>query len=108
MKPVGSPILIALTLAMTLAAPADARGKIERACLLANRPAASRALCACVQEVAASLLSRSEQSKVAKFFTDPHLSQELRQSARHADERLWAKYQQFGSAVETYCAAYAR
>ena len=80
-----------------------AAGKIERACLKADRAAASRQLCGCVQDVAEAMLNRSERTRVAKYFEDPHLTQVLRQSDRGSDERFWEKYKQFGQAVGTYC-----
>lgn len=86
------------------AAPAMAAGQVESACLKADRRAASRELCGCIQKVAKAMFSRSEQKRIAKFFADPHLTQELRQSNRRSDERFWEKYKQFGDAANTYCA----
>ncbi|MDE9449655.1 hypothetical protein J3R80_04130 [Aliiroseovarius sp. Z3] len=82
---------------------AFAGGSIERACLSANRAAASRALCGCIQNVANSMLTGTERAKVAKFFKDPHRSQALRQSDRGSDERFWKKYKKFGQTVTSYC-----
>ncbi|MDA5092493.1 hypothetical protein O2N63_00120 [Aliiroseovarius sp. KMU-50] len=78
-------------------------GSIQKACLSADRSSASRNLCGCIEDVAGAMLSRSEQSRVVKFFKDPHKSQELRQSDRRTDEKFWQKYKQFGEAVSTYC-----
>lgn len=83
-------------------APAEA-GSIQRACLSADRSAASKGLCGCIEDVAGAMLSRSEQSRVIKIFRDPHASQVLRQSDRRSDEKFWQKYKQFGQAVSTYC-----
>ncbi len=80
-----------------------AAGKIERACLNADRTGATRQLCGCVQDVAEAMLNRSEQKRVAKYFDEPHQTQVLRQSDRRTDERFWEKYKQFGEAVGTYC-----
>lgn len=82
---------------------AIAGGSVERACLRADRASASRSLCSCIQDVADSMLTRSERSKVAKFFKDPHKSQTTRQSDRAADERFWQKYKRFGQQVRSYC-----
>ncbi|KPN63683.1 hypothetical protein SAMN04488527_11370 [Aliiroseovarius crassostreae] len=82
--------------------PATAGG-IQKACMSADRSAASRNLCGCIEDVAGAMLSRSEQSRVVKFFKDPHKSQVLRQSDRRTDEKFWQKYKQFGQAVNTYC-----
>lgn len=98
---IGAGILAASTLVSS--SGALAAGKIERACMKADRAAANRQVCGCVQDVAEAMLSRSEQSRVAKYFEDPHLTQVLRQSDRSTDERFWEKYKQFGQAVGTYC-----
>ncbi|WP_424944761.1 hypothetical protein [Aliiroseovarius crassostreae] len=91
-----------LGISVIASTPAPA-GKIERACLSADRSSASRNLCGCIQDVAGAMLSNSEQSRVVKFFKDPHESQVLRQSDRRSDEKFWKKYKQFGQAVSTYC-----
>ncbi len=78
-------------------------GKIERACLKADRASASRQLCGCLQDVAEAMLSRPERNRVASYFDDPHLTQVLRQSDNRADERFWLKYKQYGEAVGLYC-----
>lgn len=82
---------------------AFAGGSIERACLQADRAAASRALCGCIQDVANAMLTGTERSKVVKFFKDPHKSQATRQSDRSSDERFWKKYKKFGQTVTSYC-----
>lgn len=82
---------------------AFAGGSIERACLNANRAAASRALCGCIQDVANAMLTGNERAKVVKFFKDPHRSQATRQSDRSSDERFWIKYKRFGQAVTSHC-----
>jgi len=83
--------------------PVQAKGVIERACLKADRRDASRELCGCIQDVASAVFTRSEEKKAAKFFADPHLTQELRQSNRGSDERFWDKYKEFGQTAKTYC-----
>jgi hypothetical protein len=77
-------------------------GEIQQACMASGRTANS-ALCVCIQGVANKTLNRSEQRKVARFFADPHRAQEVRQSDRASDERLWTRYRQFGDAAQTYC-----
>lgn len=102
---------LALTCALAISATAISAtaptlaeaGGIQKACLRADRSAASRNLCGCIEDVAGAMLSRSEQSRVVKFFKDPHKSQALRQSDRRSDEKFWKKYKQFGQAVSTYC-----
>lgn len=95
-------ITCVLGISVIASTPVEA-GKIERACLSADRKSASRSLCGCIQDVAGAMLSSSEQSRVVKFFKDPHKSQALRQSDRRSDEKFWQKYKQFGQAVSTYC-----
>lgn len=93
---------ILLALPLMLAAPAWA-GPVERACL-ANSYAATTEVCRCIQTAADQTLARSEQEKVASFFRDPHLSQELRTSRRARDAELWARYKDFGARAEQLCA----
>jgi hypothetical protein len=98
-----------LVLAATLMAAlmpgqsAVAGGTIERACLKADRPNATRSLCGCIQKVANATLSGGERTKVAKFFKDPHQSQSTRQSDRRSDETFWKKYKKFGALVSKHC-----
>ncbi|APX90263.1 hypothetical protein BV394_11450 [Brevirhabdus pacifica] len=97
-------VLTAFILALTIpvALPADA-GPIERACLSGGRKSANRALCGCIQRVADSTLSWSEQRRAAKFFSDPHKAQETRQSSNRKDEQFWRTYKSFGRTAESYC-----
>ena len=95
-------LVVAVAAGVLLAGMAEA-GPIKRACLKSDRDAASRQLCACIERVARPMFSRSEQRKIAKFFDDPHLSQQLRQSDRRADERFWQQYQAWGAAARARC-----
>ena len=97
-------LMLALGLVALLAPGSQAAGKIERACMKADRRDASRQLCGCVQNVAEAMFNRSEISRIAKFFDDPHATQTLRQSDRNSDERFWKRYKEYGQAVRTYCA----
>lgn len=78
-------------------------GAIERACMKADRSAASRPLCNCVQQVADLTLSAGDQRLAATFFKDPHRAQEIRQSDNRSHEAFWLRYKQFGANAETYC-----
>jgi hypothetical protein len=78
-------------------------GVIERACLGSDRPAASRILCGCIQNVADLTLDRRDQRLAAKFFRDPHMAQEVRQSDKRSHEIFWQKYKKFGASAESYC-----
>ncbi len=75
---------------------------VERACRQSDRPA-SQSLCRCIGRVADSTLSRTDQRVVAKWFKDPDQAQSVRQSDRRSDERLWQKYQAFGSVAVRRC-----
>ena len=80
-----------------------ATGPIQTACLRADRKAASRSLCGCVQAVADSRLSSSDQRLAVKFFADPHHAQEIRQSDRPSHEVFWQKYKAFSAAATKTC-----
>lgn len=95
---------LAATVLLPLSAPmASAAGRVEKACLRADR-AGSAALCNCIQQVADMTLSRSDQKKAAGFFEDPEEAQEIRASKKASDNEFWARYKNFGAAAETYCA----
>ncbi|MEL7182675.1 MAG: hypothetical protein AAFY65_04415 [Pseudomonadota bacterium] len=81
-----------------------ATGPIYSACLRADRRAADRSLCGCVQASADATLSGGEQSRAVRFFRDPHRAQEIRQSDRASDERFWQRYKKFVAAAERSCA----
>lgn len=85
-----------------MAAPAFA-GPIERACMLSPRDQKSWRLCSCIQRAANSTLSRSEQRRAAKFFRDPQLAQDTRQSDKTTSERFWLRYKKFGTEAAAYC-----
>ena len=78
-------------------------GVIERACLNSDRPAANRSLCGCIQGVADATLTRVEQRRAAKFFSDPHMAQVVRQSDVATDEVFWQRYKAFGATAANYC-----
>ncbi len=89
--------IIALTAGMAQA------GTIERACNKSDRQAANRSLCGCIQDAADMTLSGSDQRLAAKFFDDPHMAQEIRQSDRPSHEVFWKRYKEFGATAKTYC-----
>ncbi len=104
-------LLLPGVLAVALAAPffvisapaADARSTIERACLRSDRSAASRPLCGCIQRVADQMLTRRDQRMAAKFFRDPHMAQEIRQSDVAWHEAFWKRYTAFGTTAGNIC-----
>lgn len=82
---------------------AHAGSKIKRACLSADRKAASRELCGCIQTVADQVLSRRDQSKAAKFFKDPQKAQDTKMSKTTGNDAFWERYKKFGSTARSYC-----
>ena len=96
MKPV-----LAAALFAALALPAAA-GTIRDACLAAER-AGTPQLCACIQAAADRTLSKRDQRLAARFFRDPDMAQEIRQSDRRAHEVFWQRYRAFGETAEAFC-----
>jgi len=104
--PMKTPILAAALLALALPlspAPAVA-GPIESACLNSGRTAASRALCRCIDQVAAQTLTRADQRQAARFFRDPQRAQDVRMSKSDRDNAFWQRYRNFATAAESRCA----
>lgn len=89
--------LTAVPMTMTTA------GTIERACIKMDRKAATRSTCSCIQKVANRNLSRKDQKMAAKFFNDPHLAQETRQSDNSSKERFWLRYKAWGEKANQQC-----
>jgi len=88
---------------LTSVAPPVEAGVITRACIQSNRAGATPQMCSCIQRVADASLNRSEQRLASKFFKDPHMAQEVRQSDRRSDEAFWHRYRQFGARAEAMC-----
>lgn len=80
-----------------------ATGPIQTACLRADRKAATRQLCGCVQAVANRSLSNADQRLAVTFFSDPHRAQEVRQSDNRRHEVFWDKYKAFAARAESTC-----
>ncbi len=95
-------VLMALA-AVFIAAPSYA-GSIEQACNSSPRNAAP-ATCLCIQKVADIKLTRGDQKQAAKFFSDPQLAQDIRQSDNPSNERFWLRYKEFGSLAAQHCSA---
>ncbi len=79
-------------------------GTIERACINSQR-SASPGVCSCIQQVADMKLSRSDQKMAAKFFKDPHLAQETRQSSNRSKEKFWLRYKEWGQTAAQTCSS---
>ena len=82
-----------------------ATGPIYSACLAADRRAASRELCGCVQFVADQRLSPRDQSRAAGFFSDPQSAQDTRQSDNPFSEAFWDRYRAYADVAERACRA---
>jgi hypothetical protein len=93
----------AIALAGILVASAATAGPIRNACAQSDRGASNVALCSCIQQVADATLTGRDQRMAARFFSDPHMAQEVRMSDRRSDEVFWRRYRAFGSAAENYC-----
>ncbi len=87
--------------ALFMASPLYA-GSIERACNTSARNA-SRATCSCIQQVADTNLSHNDQKQAAKFFANPQLAQDTRQSDKPSKERFWLRYKAWGRLAADQC-----
>ncbi|MFN3721717.1 MAG: hypothetical protein ACK4VZ_01620 [Paracoccaceae bacterium] len=99
------PVVLAACAAMflTLSGGVASAGPIERACLQSDRKAATRPVCACVQQVADMTLRGPDQRKAAAFFKDPDRAQKVRMSKSDNDNDFWRRYKAFGEQAEAYC-----
>ncbi|TCK99317.1 hypothetical protein BXY66_3819 [Shimia isoporae] len=102
MKSLISSAIAGAFLAVSMPAPAEA-STISRACMKSERTGATRSMCRCIQKVANSSLSRSDQKLAASFFEDPHKAQEIRQSDNRSHEKFWLRYKDFGTTVTASC-----
>lgn len=91
-----------VTRAVPAASVPFASGPISNACLAADRKAASRRMCGCIQAVANQKLSGAQQSKAAAFFADPHQAQEERQNGSRS---FWKTYKAYAASAENTCKA---
>ena len=94
--------IVSLSVALFAASLTEAR-QIQEACLSSARRGASQSLCTCIQSVADKTLSGSDQSLAARFFTDPQMAQDIRQSDRRRHEEFWKRYKVFGHNATRAC-----
>ncbi len=83
-----------------------ATGPISNACNRSDRKASNRQLCGCIQAVANTQLSSSDQSLAASFFPNPQKAQDTRQSDNPRNEAFWKRYKVFASSAERSCSAF--
>ncbi|MDG1459280.1 MAG: hypothetical protein P8Q92_15650 [Pseudoprimorskyibacter sp.] len=81
-------------------------GPIKTACLNADRDAANRKLCGCVQTVANLTLGVTDQERAVTFFGDPHEAQVVRTSSNRSDKRFWDRYKAFSGRAKRSCDGY--
>ena len=80
-----------------------ATGDISRACLAADRSAASVQLCSCVQSVANQTLSARDRARVVTFFENPEIANDVKISDTWANDAFWDRYRAFISASRQAC-----
>ena len=105
MKQIGYALVLGALTLPALATAANAGSAIAGACM-ATRGATQPTLCGCIQTVANGVLSPAEQQRGAKIFLEPHMSQEIRASARRAnssDAVFWEKWRVFGERAAKNC-----
>lgn len=95
-------ILIGFSL-LALTACSTGSGVVSKACLDADRRAASPQLCACVQQAANRTLSASDQSLAAGFFEDPQQAQDIRQRGTPSTSAFWRRYTNFANDARANC-----
>ena len=105
MKNIAYAALIAVITLPATAPVAYAGGKIHRACMKSDRQASSRRLCRCIQDAADQVLTNRDQALAAKFFKDPQMAQDVRQSDSSSKEAFWKRYKEFGSTAKAYCSS---
>jgi hypothetical protein len=89
---------------LTLAAcSSTTNGVLAKACIDADRRAATPQLCSCVQRVANRTLSSSDQALAATFFEDPQLAQDTRQAGTRFTSAFWARYRAFSDTARSSC-----
>lgn len=94
---------LGIALAVSMLPAMSAAEPIEQACLASERAAGNRALCDCIQDAANRTLTERDQRLAARFFSDPHRAQVVRQSKSRSHEAFWMRYEAFGEIAETYC-----
>lgn len=102
MKHLKMSAVAALIFTTVSASPIEA-GLIASACVRSDREAANWRMCSCLQHVANQSLSRADQRLAARFFKDPHMAQEVRQSPSRSHEIFWERYKAFGDTAEVMC-----
>ena len=96
-------LLVAFPVVVLAMSAAEARD-IENACNKSSRRGVSSQLCGCIQSVAdQTLTGRGDQKLAAKFFADPQMAQDIRQSDRRSHSEFWQRYRIFGNVAQQRC-----
>lgn len=100
------PVLLATlaVLSLSLFSAMAAAGPIQSACIRSDVPAATRAMCGCIQQAADQTLSNADQRRAATFFKDPDKAHKVWLSKSEKDDEFWERYKNFGATAEAYCA----
>jgi hypothetical protein len=88
---------------MLSACSSGVNGEVAKACVAADRSAASQRLCSCVQSAANRTLNSSDQALAATFFEEPQLAQDTRQAGTRSSSAFWARYRNFASTARSSC-----
>lgn len=78
-------------------------GAVGRACISADRPAASQRLCSCIDRAATQTLSVVDQNRAGRLLRSPELAERTQQSSRKSDKEFWKNYIGFANAAERSC-----
>jgi aspartate oxidase len=97
--------IVFLALAMAILAGCGGRvtGEVAKACVAADRRAASNSLCSCVQQAANRTLNASDQALAASFFDDPERAQSVRTATDRRSNAFWDRYKRFSETAEQMC-----
>lgn len=87
------------------ATPRFASGPIATACLIHDRRQASAERCGCIQAAADLTLSQAQQQRSVRFFSEPDLLQEIRQSDTPSNQRFWDSWQLFAETAQSLCSS---
>ena len=96
-------MILICCLSMTAACSSRVTGEVAKACIAADRSAATPALCSCVQGAANRTLSASDQALAATFFEEPQLAQDTRQAGTRYTSAFWARYRSFWETARSSC-----
>lgn len=96
-------MMTAAIVALTACGGGRVSGEIGQACMDADRSAANRQLCSCIQRAANGALNAADQRRAATFFEEPQLAQDTRQSDNSRLEEFWRRYRAFSRTAEASC-----